>query len=308
VNGAGSLARDEVWPPLPLDAWRETCETLHMWTQVIGKVRLAKAPPINHWWQVTLYVTADGLTTSPIPDGETTFQIDFDFQKHLLRIETSHGRHAELELAPRAVADFYREIMEVLRDLGVSVRIWPKPVEVPDPIPFEQDRRHASYDRDAAQRFWRALVQVDRVLTEFRARFLGKCSPVHFFWGGFDMAVTRFSGRPAPPHPPIPGVPDSVTREGYSHEVSSAGFWPGGASFPEPAFYSYAYPEPPGFASAPVRPAQARYVKELGEFLLPYEAVRTAPSPDDVLLDFLQTTYEAAADAARWDRKALERP
>jgi len=301
------LPRDVAWPSLPFAAWRDTCETLHLWTQVVGKIRLAQAPPINHWWQVTLYVTADGLTTSPIPYGETTFQIDFDFQRHLLRIETSAGRRGELPLSPRPVADFYRQTMDCLRDLGIAVRIRTTPSEIENPIPFEQDRQHAAYDPDSAQRFWRVLVQADRVFTEFRSRFLGKVSPVHFFWGACDLAVTRFSGLPAPPHPPIPGVPDFITREGYSHEVSSAGFWPGSEAAPEAIFYSYAYPEPGGFSDAPIRPREARYLKELGEFVLPYEAVRTAASPDAALLDFLQSTYEAAAERAAWNRGALER-
>lgn len=294
----------ETWPELAFDSWRETAETLHMWTQIVGKVRLALSPPINHWWQVPLYVTSSGLTTSPIPSRERTFQIDFDFLRHVLRIATSSGELREIPLTPRTVADFYRETMEALTALDVPVKIWTTPVEVADPIPFEKDRKHAAYDPAAAQRFWRVLVQADRVCTEFRSRFLGKCSPVHFFWGSFDLAVTRFSGRPAPPHPGVPGVADRITREAYSHECSSAGFWPGGAMSPEPIFYSYAYPAPEGFAGARVRPG--RYSSELGEFMLPYESVRAAEDPDAAVLEFLQTSYAAAADLGRWDRSALE--
>ncbi|MBV9850356.1 MAG: hypothetical protein JO250_11835 [Armatimonadetes bacterium] len=303
---AASPASTEVWPALPLEAWRETYATLHMWTQVVGKVRLALAPPINHWWQVTFYVTPRGLTTSLLHDGTRAFQIGFDFLDHRLRIETAEGRHREIALKPQSVADFYRETLDALRSLDVGVSIWPVPVEVPDPVPFAQDQTHHAYDPEYAQRFWRILVQTERVFTDFRARFLGKVSPVHFFWGSFDLAVTRFSGRPAPPHPGAPGVADRVTREAYSHEVSSAGFWPGeGVGFP--AFYSYAYPEPEGFGQQPVQPAQAYYDQNLREFLLPYDAVRAARSPDEALLAFLQSAYEAEANLARWDRTALER-
>jgi hypothetical protein len=276
-----------------------------MWTQIAGKIRLALSPPINHWWQVPLYVTSSGLTTSPIPFRDRTFQMDFDFLRHVLRIGTSGGELRELPLAPRAVADFYRETMEALSALGISVKIWTTPVEVADGIPFQRDRKHAAYDPEAAQRFWRVLVQADRVCQEFRSRFLGKCSPVHFFWGSFDLAVTRFSGRTAPPHPGVPGVADRITREAYSHECSSAGFWPGGAAAPEAIFYAYAYPAPGGFSRAPVRPG--RYSEELGEFVLSYESVRAAEDPDAALLEFLQTSYAAAADLGRWDRGALER-
>jgi Family of unknown function (DUF5996) len=295
------------WPSLPFNEWRETCATLHMWTQVVGKVRLALAPRVNHWWQVPLYLSARGLTTSPVPYGERTFQVDFDFQEHRLLIETSDGGSREMRLAPRTVADFYGEFMSSLRSLGLEVKIWTTPVEVANPVPFEKDEAHASYQPEYANRFWRALVQADRVLQKFRSRFLGKCSPVHFFWGSFDLAVTRFSGRPAPPHPGTPGVADSITREAYSHEVSSAGFWPGGDALPEPIFYAYAYPEPEGFKEFAVRPAGAYYNADFREFVLPYEAVRGAADRDGALLDFLQTTYEAAAETGRWDRAALER-
>ena len=295
------------WPSLPFAEWRDTCATLQLWTQVIGKIRLAQAPLINHWWQVPLYVTSRGLTTSPIPHGARSFQIDFDFIDHRLRIEASDGRAEGFALRPLTVADFHREVMERLKALGIDVRIWTTPVEIPDPIPFEQDRQHGAYDPDYATRFWRVLVQADRVLTAFRAGFIGKASPVHFFWGSFDLAVTRFSGRRAPLHPGAPNVADRVTREAYSHEVSSCGFWPGGAGFEQPIFYSYAYAEPAGFKDAAVRPAAAVYARELGEFILPYDAVRLAAAPDEALLEFLQTTYEAAATLAHWDRAALER-
>ena len=291
------------WPSLPFDEWRETRATLHMWTQVVGKVRLAQA----HWWQVPLYVTTRGLTTSPIPYGERTFQVDFDFQGHRLLIETTGGDSREMELAPRTVADFYREFMSALRSLGLEVKIWTTPVEVADPVPFEEDETHAAYDAEYAGRFWRVLVQADRVLHKFRSRFVGKCSPVHFFWGSFDLALTRFSGRPAPPHPGAPGVADSITREAYSHEVSSAGFWPGGEALPEPIFYAYAYPEPEGFKDYSARPGEAYYNADFREFVLPYEAVRRAADRDRTLLEFLQSTYEAAAELGRWDRAALER-
>ncbi len=297
----------EAWPALPYAAWQDTATTLQLWTQVVGKVRLALSPPVNHWWHVPLYVTARGLTTSPIPYGARVFEIAFDFLAHELRIEASDGDSQALPLGPRPVATFYREVMAALAALALPVRIWPMPSEIPGAIPFDQDRTHAAYDPDYAQRFWRVLVQTDRVLHLFRGRFVGKVSPVHFFWGGFDLAVTRFSGRRAPEHPSIPGVADVITREAYSHEVSSCGFWPGGAALPAPTFFAYAYPEPPGFRAAPVRPAEAYYHEALGEFVLPYEAVRTAADPDTALLAFLQSSYEAAADRAGWDRAALER-
>jgi hypothetical protein len=301
------MTRADQWPSLPFAEWRDTCAALHRWTQVIGKIRLAQAPLINHWWQVPLYVTSRGLTTSPIPCGARSFQIDFDLIDHRLAIQASDGRAQGFALRPLAVADFYTEIMERLKALGIDVRIWTTPVEIPDPIPFEQDRQHGAYDPDYANRFWRVLVQADRVLTAFRAGFIGKASPVHFFWGSFDLAVTRFSGRRALQHPGAPNVADRVTREAYSHEVSSCGFWPGGAGLEQAIFYSYAYAEPPGFEDAPVRPEAASYAREMGEFILPYDAVRQAAAPDEALLDFLQSTYEAAATLAHWDRAALER-
>jgi hypothetical protein len=273
----------------------------------VGKVRLSRTPWLNHSWHVTLYVTARGLTTSPIPYGERAFQIDFDFVDHRLRIETSDGPQWQMPLRAQPVAEFYAAVMAALTDLGVPVRIDEIPNEVPDPIRFSADRMHAAYDPDYAQRFWRVLLQADRVFKAFRTGFLGKCSPVHFFWGSFDLAVTRFSGRRAPPHPGgVPSLADAITREAYSHEVSSAGFWPGGGAIEYPAFYSYAYPAPEGFRSAPVRPEAAFFSQELGEYILPYDAVRTASVPDAALLDFLQSTYDAAADAGKWDRAALE--
>ena len=299
--------RARPWPSLPFAEWRDSCATLHLWTQIVGKVRLAQAPMINHWWQVPLYVTARGLTTSPIPHGARTFQIDFDFVDHRLILQTSDGAIGGFALRPRSVAEFYAEMMGLLRSLGLEVRIWTMPVEIARPIPFEADDEHRAYDPDSVQRFWRVLVQADRVLTEFRARFRGKVSPVHFFWGSFDLAVTRFSGRPAPPHPGAPNVADQVTREAYCDEVSSCGFWPGGAGLEQPVFYSYAYPPPPGFAAAPVRPEAAFYSREMGEFILPYEDVRQADAPDEALLAFAQSTYEAAAQLGQWDRARLER-
>lgn len=267
---------------------------------------MVKTPPINHWWHVTLYLTSRGLTTSSIPNEDRTFQVDFDFLAHLLHVTTSDGGERRIALRPMAVADFHRDVMAALGDLGIDVEIWPVPVEVPDPIPFPEDRVHAAYDPEWATRFWRALSQADRVSKRFRDDFLGKASPVHFFWGGFDLASTRFSGRPAPPHPGVPGVADSITREGYSHECWSTGWWPG-VGLGEPAFYAYAYPEPEGFAEASVQPAAARYDETLHEFVLPYEAVRTAADPDAAVLVFQRSTYEAAAGLGGWDRSALER-
>jgi hypothetical protein len=296
----------DVWPDLPLEAWRDTYVTLHLWTQIVGKIRLALAPMCNHWWQVPLYVTARGLTTSPTPYGTLTFQMDFDFVDHELRIETDDGGRRSVALAPRPVADFYREVMGSLHSLGIDVAIWTTPVELADQTPFEQDYKHAAYDRDYAGRFWQALVQVDRVMEVFRGRFVGKVSPVHFFWGSFDLACTRFSGRTAPDHPGGPNVARFVMQEAYSHECSSCGFWPG-LGFGQPAFYSYAYPEPLGMKAYAVRPTEAFYSQEIREFLLPYDAVRTAATPHEVLLAFLQSTYEAAADLGKWDRAALER-
>lgn len=299
--------RADAWPELPLAEWRDTCTTLHLWTQIVGKIRLAQAPMMIHWWQVPLYVTCRGLTTSPIPYGIRTFQIDFDFIEHYVAIRTSDGATEAFPLHPCSVAAFYGEMMERLRALGLRIHIWTRPVEIPDPIPFNQDGKHDAYDRDYAHQHWRILVQADRLFTAFRARFIGKVSPVHFFWGSFDLAVTRFSGRPAPPHPGAPNVADRVTREAYSHEVSSCGFWPGGAGFERPAFYSYAYPQPPGFPEAPVQPSNAFYSPELGEFILPYDDVRQSDAPDEMLLTFLQSTYDAAARLAHWDRTTLER-
>ncbi|HEX8293643.1 MAG TPA: DUF5996 family protein [Pyrinomonadaceae bacterium] len=297
----------EAWPALPFEEWRETSATLHMWTQVVGKVRLAQAPHVNHWWHVPLYVTPSGLTTSPVPYGRRTFQIDFDLIDHRLVIETNDGDVRALELAPRTVADFYGEFMSSLKELGLDVKIWTTPVEVENPIPFEQDETHRSYDAGHVERFRRALVQCERVFQRFRSGFAGKCSPVHFFWGSFDLAVTRFSGRRAPQHPGAPGVADSVTREAYSHEVSSAGFWPGGPALPEPIFYSYAYPEPEGFKDVRVGPERAYYNTDFKEFVLPYDAVCASGDPDASLLRFLQDTYVAAAARADWDRASLER-
>jgi hypothetical protein len=296
------------WPELSLPNWADTCTTLHLWTQVVGKIRLAHAPMVNHWWQVPLYVTCRGLTTSPITYGGTSFQIDFDFIDHTLTLQTSKGAVETVVLGPRTVADFYTEIMSRLRGLGVETQIWTMPVEIPDAIPFEQDRTHGSYDPEYVTRFWRILVQVDRVLTRFRGQFLGKVSPVHFFWGSFDMAVTCFSGRTAPPIAGAsPNLGAWVMQEAYSHEVSSCGFWPGNGGFGKPAFYSYAYPEPKGFASAPMSPDATYYDDGLGQHILPYDAVRVATSPDDDLMRYLLSTYDAAADLGQWDRSALER-
>jgi hypothetical protein len=279
-----------------------------MWTQIVGKIRLTQMPWINHSWHVTLYVTSRGLTTSAMPHGERTFQIDFDFIDHQLEITTCDDEVEVLPLGPQTTASFYDQVMTALRKLNVPVSIHPKPNEVTDPIPFDKDTQHASYDPEAAHRFWWVLLQVDRVFRRFRAGFIGKNSPVHFFWGSFDLAVTRFSGRPAPEHPGgFPNLPDEITREAYSHEVSSAGFWPGGDMLPEPIFFSYAYPTPDGFAEARVRPPAATWNGDLGEWVLPYEAVRTSPDPEAALLEFLQSTYEGAATLAGWDRAALER-
>jgi Family of unknown function (DUF5996) len=299
----------EAWPPLPLEGWRDTYAALHLWTQIVGKIRLAQSPWMNHGWHVTLYVTARGLGTSPIPHGSRTFELDFDFLESALFVRASDGGIGRVALEGQSVASFYRRLMAEMQRLGLPVKINKRPNEVADPVPFDEDERPRSYDADAARRFWRVLVQADRVFRIFRGRFLGKASPVHFFWGAPDLAVTRFSGRLAPPHPGgIPNLPDTVTRDAYSHEVSSCGFWPGGGPVAYPAFYSYAYPEPAGFATVAVRPAAAFYSGDLKEFLLPYDAVRESKAPDDTLLEFLQSTYEAAADRAGWDRKALERP
>jgi len=294
----------QCWPALPYYSWKNTCSTLHMWTQIVGKVRMRLTPLLNHWWNVPLYVTARGLSTSRIPYGDRAFELRFDFVTHQLVLETSDGLVKALELEPRPVADFYAEFMAMLRSAGIDVKIWRMPVEVPYPIPFDQDRAHASYDREAVGKFWRILLSVDTVFTRFRSGFIGKSSPVHFFWGSFDLAVTRFSGRRAPERPGA----DPVTREAYSHEVSSVGFWPGGSGISDAAFYSYAAPEPRGFREARVRPERARYDTQLNEFILMYEDVRATASPSATLLEFCQSTYEAAAELGNWDRSALERP
>lgn len=297
----------EIWPDLPYEAWKETCATLHMWSQIVGKIRLSLTSWINHSWHVTLYLTARGLTTSPIPHRNGIFEIRFDFIDHELRVLKNDGAKKVLKLRAQSVAKFHAELIQALTELGLPVKIDLLPNEIPNPIPFDKDEQHRSYDPDYANRFWRVLLQSDRVFKEFRSRFCGKCSPVHFFWGSFDLAVTRFSGRPAPPHPGgIPHLPDAVTREAYSQEVSSLGFWPGADAMPTPIFYSYAYPEPAGFPQAKVQPDAASYNPQLREFILPYEAVRGSESPDQVLLDFAQSTYDAASTLGKWDRAALE--
>ncbi len=295
------------WPDIPLAAWQDTFATLHLWTQIVGKVRLTLTPWLNHSWHTTLYVTAKGLTTSPIPYEDRTFELEFDFTAHRLEVRSSDGRRDEVPLRPQSVAAFHGLLMEAMGRLDLSVRISRKPSELVDPIPFVEDEVHRSYDAEYVHRFWLALVQVDRVFKIFRTRFIGKASPVHYFWGAGDLAVTRFSGRRAPEHPGgIPNLPDWVTREAYSHEVSSCGFWPGGGAIDYPAFYAYAYPEPGGFRDMRVAPEGAFYSKDYGEFILPYDRVARAASPDDTLLEFLQSTYEAAAALGQWDREALE--
>lgn len=295
------------WPALPYSQWQDTLATLHLWTQVVGKVKLGLMPWTNHSWHVTLFLTARGLSTLPVPYGLRSFQIDFDFIDHALRIETADGATRLLPLRPQPVAHFYRDVLFTLDELGLPVRIRPMPNEIPDAIPCDQDHVHSAYDGDYANRCWQAMLHAQRVFGRFRAGFRGKCSPVHFFWGSFDLAVTRFSGRRAPPHPGgVPHLPDWVAREAYSQEVSSCGFWPGGPALPEPVFYSYAYPEPAGFADAPIAPAAAYFHPQLREFVLPYEVVREAPSPDDMLMEFCQSTYEAAANLANWNRAELE--
>jgi hypothetical protein len=301
------MITSNLWPELPLAEWKDTYETLHMWTQIVGKIRLKLTPLQNHWWNCTFYLTPRGLTTSAIPYKDRHFRIDFDFIAHLLVIETADGSTKTIALRPRSVADFYQETMSALASLGMPVTIWTTPVEVQDRTPFEKDQKHAAYDPEYAHRLWRILVQANRVLSDFRSRFTGKVSPVHFFWGGFDLAVTRFSGRTAPEHPGAPNCARYVMVEAYSHEVSSCGFWPGGAPVNEPVFYAYAYPEPQGFKDYPILPPEAFYHNEMKEFVLPYDVVRTTKSPDEVLLSFLQSTYEAAATCANWDRRALER-
>jgi hypothetical protein len=295
------------WPALPLSEWKDTYETLHRWTQIVGKIRLTLTPPVNHWWNTTLYITPRGLTTSAMYYKGRYLQIDFDFINHLLLIQTTDYSTKSIALRPLSVADFYQETMAALESLEMPVTIWTTPVEVQDRTPFELDQKHASYDPEYAQRVWRILAEASRILTEFRCRFIGKVSPVHFFWGAFDLAVTRFSGRTAPSHPGAPNMARFVAVEAYSHEVSSCGFWPGGGPVNEPAFYAYAYPEPQGFKDYTIQPKEAFYHTEMGEFLLPYDVVRNSKSPDEVLLSFLQSTYEAAATCAKWDRHALER-
>ncbi|HEY8746864.1 MAG TPA: DUF5996 family protein [Tepidisphaeraceae bacterium] len=295
------------WPALPLDDWRETYITLHMWTQIVGKVRLALTPLVNHWWNVPLYVTARGLSTSAMPLPDRHLEILFDFLDHQLQITCSDGLHKTIPLTPKSVADFYRELMDSLKAIGVNVRIWPVPVEISNPIPFEQDTQHAAYDAQYVTRLWHILSHAEQVFQQFRAKFIGKCSRVHFFWGSFDLAVTRFSGRRAPDRPGA----DRITREAYSHECISHGFWPGGAwlgtEISSPLFYSYTAPEPPGLRNASIRPSIAHFDTKLGEFVLPYDTLRNVPSADQALTDFLQSTYEAGANCAAWDRSALER-
>ena len=294
---------EDLWPALLYEEWKDTYATLHMWSQVVGKVALAQAPPLNHSWGISLDVTARGLATRTLPHGDRSFTIAFDFIDHRLSIETSDGDRWTLILEPRSVAEFYRSVMATLREMGLPVRIWPVPVEIPDPIPFEQDTVHHSYDPEAANRFWRILLQVHRVFTESRTDFVGKASPSHFFWGSFDLAVTRFSGRPAPPR-----EGPAFMREAYSHEVISHGFWPGSGPVQEASFYAYAVPEPDGLKTARIRPAAALYHSEMSEFILPYEAVRTAPSPAAEIAAFIESTYDQAATLGRWDRAALDRP
>lgn len=301
IESESSAAKIDLWPSLPVKEWQDTYSTLHMWTQIVGKIRLTQTPLINHWWNTTLYVTSRGLTTSPMPYGSRTFEIDFDFIDHRLLVCCSDGGTTSLTLAPRSVADFYAELMEKLRSLSIDVQIkHPRPDEVAEPIPFAEDYKHASYDPEYANRFSRILVQADRVFTQFRSRFVGKCSPVHFFWGSFDLAVTRFSGRRAPQRPGA----DAITREAYSHEVISHGLWPGGGAVEAPLFYSYTAPAPPGLEKEKIHPGF--YSSEMSEFVLPYDDVRQSSSPDESLLEFMQTTYEAGARLAQWDREALE--
>jgi len=302
-------ARNQHWPSLALEEWQDTCATLHMWTQIVGKIRMERSPWVNHSWSVTLYVTSRGLTTSPIPHGARTFEIEFDFIAHELAIRASDGGLGRIPLRPQSVAAFYRALMGEMDQLGLHTDIHPEANEIAETVLLDRDEVHAAYDSEYANRFWRILAQTDLVFKEFRSGFIGKCSPVHYFWGGPDLAVTRFSGRVAPQHPGgIPHLPDRVAREAYSHEVSSAGFWPGGGPIPYPVFYSYGYPEPAGFRDAAVKPDAAFFSMDLREFVLPYDAVRQAENPDKTLLDFLQTTYEAAAINGKWDREALERP
>ncbi len=303
MNPEATRAEESPWPALPLEEWEPTRATLHLWTQMAGKVKLALCPLINHWWGVALHVNSRGLTTEAIPCGERVFEMQFDFVKHALEFKCSDGQRREMKLEARSVADFYAEFMKTLASFGIDVKIWPMPVEIKNPIRFDQDRVHASYDPEYANRFWRALLSMTPVLEDFRARFLGKSSPVHFFWGSFDLAVTRFSGRRAPERPGA----DRVTREAYSHEVISVGFWPGTEGVSDAAFYAYAAPEPAGFAESPVRPKAAFYGNEMKEFFLPYEEVRRSESPEQALMDFAQSTYDRGATLGKWDRAALER-
>jgi len=306
ARGEAGPEASTAWPALPYADWKDTCTALHLRAQIVGKVRVAQTPWLNHGWHSTLYVTTRGLTTSPIPHGQRSFQIDFDLVDHCLIIESDDGAERMLPLTAQSMADFHAGIIEALNELGLPVRIHARPNEIPDAVPFREDRADRPYDHHAVERFHHVLLHADRVLKRFRSGFLGKASPVHLFWGSFDLAVTRFSGRRAPMHPGgVPGLPDAITREAYSHEVSSAGFWPGGSGV-DAAFYAYAYPVPNGFATARIQPDTAYFDAGLGEFILPYEAVRTAADPDATLLAFLESTYEAAADAAQWDRAALE--
>jgi hypothetical protein len=303
VSSSDTTTTSDLWPALPLGAWRDTCETLHMWTQIVGKVRLALCAPVNHWWEVTLYVSARGLTTSAIPCDRGIFEVEFDFLHHNLIIQTSEGAQKVIALAPRSVADFYKEFMAALAELGIRVKIWTMPCEVPNPIAFDRDEQHKSYDPEYVTRFFRILLQLDTIFKEFRGHFIGKSSPVHFFWGSFDLAVTRFSGRRAPPREGA----DSITREAYSHEVISGGFWPGSGEVKDAAFYAYAVPEPEGFGASRVLPITAFYHPQMHEFLLMYDDVRKSASPNATVREFLQSTYEAGANLAEWDRRELER-
>jgi hypothetical protein len=300
--------RNSAWPDLPYQDWKDTYATMHMWSQIVGKIRMESSPWMNHSWHVTLYVTSKGLTTSLIPGRDKPFQIDFDFIGHRLVIQTAEGEERAFALEPGPVSGFYEKVFSRMADLGIDVKIDKMPNEVEKPIPFDEDEEHRSYDPEYAGRFWRALVEISRVFSEFRGNFIGKCSPVHFFWGAFDLAVSRFSGRGAPEHPGgIPNLPDRIVKEAYSQEVCSCGFWPGGDYLPYPVFYSYAYPEPAGFSEAKVKPDEAIYSDDMKEFILPYDAVRKSDSPGSKLMEFLETTYEAAANLGKWDRKALER-
>jgi hypothetical protein len=303
VSSSDTTTTSDLWPALPLGAWRDTCETLHMWTQIVGKVRLALCAPVNHWWEVTLYVSARGLTTSAIPCDRGIFEVEFDFLHHNLIIQTSEGAQKVIALAPRSVADFYKEFMAALAELGIRVKIWTMPCEVPNPIAFDRDEQHKSYDPEYVTRFFRILLQLDTIFKEFRGHFIGKSSPVHFFWGSFDLAVTRFSGRRAPPREGA----DSITREAYSHEVISGGFWPGSGEVKDAAFYAYAVPEPEGFGASRVLPVTTFYHPQMHEFLLMYDDVRKSASPNAAVREFLQSTYEAGANLAKWGRRELER-